>query len=131
LLGDLYSSTTPVVVTPVKGSNVQSVVIKDIPGVLPNPTMTFSARDGYFTYGWHTTTSTATGVVPFKVIVTLKPVAATYKTIKVKVNGVWKSKKVIKTPAIPAKGYAYSESGAALGNGSLAPPSQLTINAAA
>jgi len=129
LLGDLVSSTG--VVTPIKGSNVQSVVIKDLPGVRPNPQMYFNARDGYFTYGWFTTTATPTGVVPFKVIVTLKPLAATYKTIKVKVNGVMKNKKVIKTPAIPAKGYAYYENGTGLGNGQLAPPSQLTINAAA
>jgi hypothetical protein len=116
--------------TPLKGSNVQSVVIKDLPGV-PNTPMTYSTRDGYFTFGWFTTKATPTGVVPFKVIVTLKAVPATYKTITVTVNGVSKTKKVINTPAIPAKGYAYSESGAATGTGSLPAPSQLTINAAA
>ena len=124
LVGDPSSTQT------IKGSNVLSVTIKDLPGVSPNPTMTYSTRDGYFTYGWLTTTKTATGVVPFKVIVMLKPVPATYKTIKVKVNGKWTTKKVIKTPAIPSKGYAYSESGASLGNGSLPSPSELTINAA-
>jgi hypothetical protein len=125
LIGD------PLPTTPIKGSNVQSVVIKDLPGVLPNPQMVYNTRDGYYTYGWFTTKTTPTGVVPFKVIVTLKPVPATYKTIKVMVNGVSKTKKVIKTPAIPAKGYAYSQSGTATGTGSLPSPSQLTINAAA
>lgn len=42
-----------------------------------------------------------------------------------------KSKKVINTPAIPAKGYAFSEIGTATGTGSLPSPSQLTINAGA
>jgi hypothetical protein len=120
----------PLPTTPLKGSNVQSVVIKDLPGV-PNTPMLYSTRDGYFTYGWFTTTATPTGVVPYKVIVTLKPVPATYKTVKVTVNGVTTTKKVIATPAIPAKGFAYSESGTATGTGSIAPPSQLTINAAA
>jgi hypothetical protein len=123
LIGDLTTG-------PITGSNVQSVVIKDLPGVSPNPAMTYNARDGYFTYGWFTSAKTPTGVVPFKVIVTLKPVPATYKTIKVKVNGQWKNKKVIKTPAIGAKGYAYSQSSLVSGTGSLPSPSQLTINAA-
>lgn len=125
LLGD----ASPV--APIKGSNVQSVVIKDLPGVRPNPQMAYNTRDGYFTYGWVTTKATPTGVVPFKVIVTLKPVPATYKTVRVMVNGVMKNKKVIKTPAIPAKGYAYAESSLSAGTGSLPSPSQLTINAAA
>jgi hypothetical protein len=125
LLGDVSPTAL------IAGSNVQSVVIKNLPGIRPNAQMVYNTRDGYFTYGWFTTTATPTGVVPFKVIVTLKPVPATYKTIKVMVNGVSTSKKVIATPAIPAKGYAYSESGAATGTGSIAPPSQLVINAAA
>ncbi|NNN08581.1 MAG: hypothetical protein HKL85_05235 [Acidimicrobiaceae bacterium] len=124
LLGDVSPTT------PIKGSNVQSVVILDLPGVSPNPQMTYNTRDGYFTYGWFTNASTPTGVVPFRVVVTLKPVPATYKTVKVMVNGVMKNKRVIKTPAIPSKGYAYSQSGVATGTGSLAAPSQLTINAA-
>ncbi len=125
LLGDASPAS------PTKGSNVQSVVIKDLPGVSPNPQMTWNARDGYFTYGWVTSKSTPTGVVPFKVIVTLKPVPATYKMVKVMVNGVSKNKKVINTPAIPAKGYAYAESSLSAGTGGLPSPSQLTINAAA
>ncbi len=116
---------------PIKGSNVQSVVIKDLPGVAVNPMMTYSTRDGFFTYGWLTTKATPVGVVPFKVIVTLKPVPATYKMVMVNVNGVMKSKKVVKTPAIPAKGYAYSQSALVSGAGSLPSPSQLTIGAAA
>ena len=114
---------------PLKGSNVQSVVIKDLPGVSPNPQMTYSTHNGFFTFGWFTTAATPTGVVPYKVIVTLKPVPATYKTVKVTVNGVTTTKKVINTPAIPTKGYAYSESGLSTGTGSLPSPSQLTINA--
>ena len=125
LIGD------PSPTSPLKGSNVQSVVIKDLPGVSPNPQMSYSTRDGFFNFGWDTTKATPTGVVPFKVIVTLKPVPATYKTIKVMVKGVMKTKRVIKTPAIPSKGYAYSQSSLYAGTGSLPSPSQLTLNAAA
>lgn len=125
LIGD------PLPTTPLKGSNVQSVVIKDLPGVSPNPQMTYSTHNGFFTFGWFTTAATPTGVVPYKVIVTLKPVPATYKTVKVTVNGVTTTKKVIATPAIPAKGYAYFENGTAIGTGSIPSPSQLTINAGA
>jgi hypothetical protein len=125
LVGDVSPTT------PMAGSNVQSVVIKDLPGVAVNPVMEYATRDGYFTFGWKTSTATPVGVVPFKVIVTLKPVPATYKTIKVKVNGVMTSKRVVKTPYIPAKGYAYSQSSLVPGTGSLPGASQLTIGAAA
>lgn len=114
-----------------KGANVTSAIIKSLPG-MPGPVrMSYNTHDGYFTYGWATSTKTPTGVVPYKVVVTLAPVAATYKTIKVKVNGKWTTKKVVKTPAIPSHSYAYFENGSAIGNGSLAAPSQVTINAVA
>jgi len=125
------STGKPLTGTPLTTANVQSVVIKDLPGVTPNPQMTYSTRDGYFTFGWFTTATTPTGVVPFKVIVTLAPVKAVYKTVRTKLNGKWTTKKVIKTPARGAKGYAYAESGLNNGTGSLPSPSQLTINAAA
>jgi hypothetical protein len=112
--------------------NVQSVTIEDLPGVTPNPTMNYSTSDGYYTFGWKTTTATPIGVVPFRIVVTLAPVGAVYKVelkrVVVTVKGVrrveHKRVRMLISEKQSAKSYTYSEAGQA-------EPSLLTINATA
>ncbi len=113
---------------PLVTSNVKSVVIQDLPGVTTPPAMAYASRDGYWTYGWKTSSSTPIGVVPFKVVVTLNPIGAVYKTVRVtyraKVNGVTKvlrkTVKVLVSATVPAATYTFTQTG-------LAATSQLTI----
>jgi hypothetical protein len=121
----------PLIGSPLTKANVQSVVIKDLPGVSPNPVMAYSTRDGYYTFGWFTSTKTPTGLVPYKVIVTLAPTKAVYKTIRVKVGSKVTTVKVVVKAAHGPVSYAYSEASLTKGTGSLPAPSMLTINAAA
>jgi hypothetical protein len=121
----------PLVGAPLTTANVQNVVIKDLPGVSPNPVMTYSTRDGFFTFAWATSSKTATGLVPFKVIVTLAPTPAVYKTVRVKVGSASTTVKVLVRAAHGAVSYAYSEASLTKGTGSLPAPSMLTINPAA
>ena len=121
----------PLTGSPLTNANVQSVVVKDLPGVSPAPQMIYNTRDGYFTFGWKTSTATATGIVPFKVTVTLAPTKATYKIVKVKVGGKMTRVKVVARAAHGAVSYTYSESASSSAGGSLATPSQLSIGAAA
>ena len=121
----------PLTGSPLTNANVQSVVIKDLPGVTPAPQMIYNTRDGYFTFGWKTSAATATGIVPFKVTVTLAPTKATYKIVKVKVGGKMTRVKVVARAAHGAVSYTYSESASSSAGGSLATPSQLSIGAAA
>lgn len=122
----------PLVGTPGANPNVKSVVIEDLPGVATAPSMSYSTRDGYWTYGWATSSSTPIGIVPFKVVVTLDPIGAVYKNVVVKyvvkVNGknkvMHKVVKVLISATQPAESYTYTESG-------LAEPSQLAIQAKA
>ena len=124
--------------TPLLANNVQSVVIQDLPGVTTAPAMSYSPNDGYWTYGWFTTSTTPTGVVPYQVVVTLNPVNPVYKTVTkaeikyhfVKVAGkrvklpyvVHVSVKVLVSATMPAESYTFTDSG-------LASESQLTITA--
>jgi hypothetical protein len=121
----------PLTGSPLTTANVQSVVIKDLPGVSPAPQMTYNTRDGYFTFGWKTTTATPTGVVPFKVTVTLAPTKATYKIVTVKVGGKSTRVKVVARAAHGAVSYTYAEKALTSTAGSLPAPSQLSIGAAA
>ncbi|MBW4029950.1 MAG: hypothetical protein HIU57_04630 [Acidobacteria bacterium] len=121
----------PLTGSPLTAANVQSVVIKDLPGVSPNPPMIYNTRDGYFTFGWKTSTATATGIVPFKVTVTLAPTKATYKIVTVKVGGKLTRVRVVARAAHGAVSYTYSEKAMSSTTGSLATPSQLAIGAAA
>jgi len=121
----------PLTGSPLTTANVQNVVIKDLPGVSPDPQMIYNTRDGYFTFGWKTSTATATGIVPFKVTVTLAPTKATYKIVKVKVGGKLTRVKVVARAAHGAVSYTYSERALSSSTGSLATPSQLSIGAAA
>ncbi len=113
---------------PLVAANVKSVVIEDLPGVSTPPTMAYAPRDGYWTYGWKTSSSTPVGVVPFKVVVTLNPIGAVYKTVHVTyratVHGVrrvlHKTLKVLVSATVPAASYTFTQSG-------LAGPSQLAI----
>ena len=113
---------------PLVASNVKSVVIQDLPGVTTPPAMAYAPRDGYWTYGWKTSSATPIGVVPFKVVVTLNPIGAVYKTVRVayraKVNGVTKvlrkTVKVLVSATVPAATYTFTQTG-------LAATSQLTI----
>ncbi len=121
----------PLVGAPLTTANVKSVTISDLPGVSPNPVLTFSTRDGYFTYGWKTTTATPTGVVPYKVTVVLARTKATFKIVRVKIGGKMVRVKVIAHAGHGPVSYTYSETATMSGAGSLPAPSQLTINAAA
>lgn len=121
----------PLTGSPLTNANVQSAVIRDLPGVSPDPQMVYNTRDGYFTFGWKTTTATATGIVPFKVTVTLALTKATYKIVTVKVGGKSTRVKVVARAAHGAVSYTYSERAMSSVTGSLATPSQLTIGAAA
>lgn len=136
----------PLTESPAAVSNVQSVVIEDLPGVNTPPAMNYSNTDGYFTYGWKTTATTPVGAVPFKVVVTLDPVNPVYKkviknvvknvlkNVLVTVNGVRKHErklvretvretvKVLVSSSLPAETFTYTESGL---------PSPLTIAAKA
>jgi hypothetical protein len=122
---------SPLTGAPLTTANVSNVVISDLPGVSPDPVMTFSTRDGYFTYGWKTTTATPTGVVPFKVTVTLARTKATYKVVRVKIGGKMTRVKVVARAAHGPVNFTYSETAIVGGTGSLPAPSQLTINAVA
>jgi hypothetical protein len=74
------SKGNPLVGMPVANPNVASVTVNGLPGVSPAPTMGYSTRDGYWTYGWKTSSATPTGTVAYTVTVTLNPVGAVYKT---------------------------------------------------
>ena len=129
LLADSVNATTGAVVY-MPHANVTSAIIKGLPGMKAPVRMTYNTKDGYFTYGWFTSTSTPVGIVPFKVIVTLAAKPAVYGWATAKVNGKVVKVKVIKVKAQPAHSYAYMENGAATGNGALASPSQVIIVAA-
>jgi len=109
----------PLVGPPGVGANVASVVIEDLPGVTTAPAMGYSASDGFWTYGWKTSSSTPIGVVPYKLVVTLDPVGAIYKNVSVrfvvKVKGKNKVEhkivKVMISSTQPAESYTYTESG--------------------
>ena len=108
-------SGTPLVGSPVANPNVSSVTINGLPGVSPAPTMSYSTRDGYWTYGWKTSSATPTGTVAYTVTVTLVPKAAVYKTAYKNVVKIIKGKRVMRrvgykklvSPAIPAKSYTF------------------------
>lgn len=108
-------SGTPLVGAPVANPNVSSVTINGLPGVSPAPTMSYSTRDGYWTYGWKTSSATPTGTVAYTVTVTLVPKAAVYKTAYKNVVKIIKGKRVMRrvgykklvSPAIPAKSYTF------------------------
>jgi hypothetical protein len=121
----------PLTGAPLTTANVQSVVVSDLPGVSPDPAMTFNMRDGYFTLGWKTTTATPSGVVPYKVTVTLLRTKATYKVVRVKIGGKMTRVKVVARAAHGPVTFTYAETAIVGGTGSLPAPSQLTINAAA
>jgi len=120
----------PLVGAPGVNPNVASVTIEDLPGMTTPPTMNYSASDGYWTYGWKTSSATPIGAVPYQLVVTLDPVGAVYKNVSVrfvaKVSG--KSKvehkvvKVMISAKQPAESYTYTDAGL---------PSLLTINAKA
>ena len=117
---------------PLVASNVKSVVIQDLPGVTTPPAMAYSTRDGYWTYGWKTSSATPIGVVPFKVVVTLNPLGAVYRTVhvayRVKVNGkttvLHKTVKILVSATVPAATYTFTQTGQAA-------TSQLTIQQSA
>src|ERR1019366_7339034 len=116
----------PLTGLPLTTGNVQSMVISDLPGVSPNPVMLFNTRDGYFTYGWKTTTATPTGVVPFKVTVTLARTKATYKIVRVRIAGKMVRVKVVARAAHGPVSFTYSETATVGGFGSLPATSQLS-----
>ncbi len=114
--GTDFVSGTPLVGAPADHPNVQSVTINGLPGVSPAPTMAYSTRDGYWTYGWKTSTSTPTGTVAYTVTVVLNPVNAVYKTAYKNVVKVIKGKRVIRrvsyrklvSAKIPAVSYTFT-----------------------
>ena len=118
----------PLVGTPGVGANVSSVTIEDLPGVATPPTMSYSPRDGYWTYGWFTSASTPVGLVPYKVVVTLDPIGAVYKNVDVKFTAKINGKSVVEHKIVkvmisavqPAESFTYTDTG-------LAEPSQLAI----
>ncbi len=78
--GTDFENASPLVGGAAVNPNVSSVTINGLPGVTPAPTMSYSTSDGYWTYGWKTSTATPTGTVAYTVTVTLNPVGAVYKT---------------------------------------------------
>ncbi len=120
----------PLVGAPGLGANVASVTIEDLPGLTTPPTMGYSASDGYWTYGWKTSSSTPIGAVPYKLVVTLDPVGAVYKNVVVREAVMVKGKikvehkvvKVMISAKEAAESYTYTDTGL---------PTLLTINATA
>lgn len=113
--GTDFETGTPLVGTPGVGANVSSVTINGLPGATTPPTMGYSASDGYWTYGWRTSTATPTGTVAYTVTVTLDPVGAVYKTAYKNVVKTVNGKKVVKrvsykklvSASIPAESYTF------------------------
>lgn len=113
--GTDFENGTPLVGAPGANPNVQSVTINGLPGVTTAPTMGYSTRDGYWTYGWATTKATPTGTVAYTVTVTLDPVGAVYKTAYKNVTKMVNGKKhVVKvaykklvSASIPAESYTF------------------------
>ena len=95
--------------------NVSSVTVNGLPGVTPAPTMSYSTSDGYWTYGWKTSTATPTGTVAYTVTVTLDPVGAIYTTAHKNVIKTINGKRVVRRVAykklvsasIPAESYTF------------------------
>jgi hypothetical protein len=123
---------------PLLSTNVKSAVIEDLPGATAPVALAYSTGDGYWTYGWKTSTATPVGAVPYKVVVTLNPVNPVYKTVNkavvkthiVAINGkrmrvayvAHEKVKVLISATVPAESYTYTETGL---------PSVLTIAALA
>lgn len=113
--GTDFETGTPLVGGAGANPNVESVTINGLPGVTTNPTMSYSTNDGYWTYGWKTSTATPTGTVAYTVTVTLNPVGAVYKTAYKNVTKTVNGKKVTKRVAykklvsaeIPAESYTF------------------------
>jgi hypothetical protein len=114
--GTDFETGSPLVGGAGANPNVSSVTINGLPGVSPAPTMNYSTSDGYWTYGWKTTTATPTGTVPYTVTVTLNPVGAVYKTAYKNVTKMVNGKKVVKKVAykklvsasIPAESFTFN-----------------------
>ena len=95
--------------------NVSSVTVNGLPGATTAPTMSYSTSDGYWTYGWKTSTATPTGTVAYTVTVTLDPVGAVYKTAYKNIVKTIKGKKVVRRVAYkklvsastPAESYTF------------------------
>lgn len=113
--GTDFETGTPLTGGAATSPNVSSVTINGLPGVSPAPTMSYSTSDGYWTYGWKTSTSTPTGTVDYTVTVTLDPVNAVYTTAYRNVTKVVNGKRVVKRVAykklvsaqIPAESYTF------------------------
>jgi hypothetical protein len=96
-------------------SNVSSVTVNGLPGATTAPTMSYSTSDGYWTYGWKTSTATPTGTVAYTVTVTLNPVGAVYKTAYKNVTKTIKGKRHVRRVAYkklvsastPAESYTF------------------------
>jgi hypothetical protein len=113
--GTDFENASPLVGAPGANPNVSSVTVNGLPGVSPAPTMSFSTSDGYWIYGWKTSTATPTGTVAYTVTVTLNPVGAVYKTAYKNVTKTVNGKRVVRRVAykklvsasIPAESYTF------------------------
>jgi hypothetical protein len=113
--GTDFENGTPLVGGAGVNPNVSSVTINGLPGASPAPAMGYSTGDGYWTYGWKTSTATPTGTVAYTVTVTLNPVGAVYKTayknVVKTVNGKRHVKRVaykkLVSASIPAESYTF------------------------
>ncbi len=113
--GTDFENASPLVGGTGANPNVSSVTINGLPGATTAPTMSYSTSDGYWTYGWKTSTATPTGTVAYTVTVTLDPVGAVYTTAYKNVTKTVKGKKVVRRVAykklvsasIPAESYTF------------------------
>jgi hypothetical protein len=113
--GTDFENGTPLVGGAGANPNVSSVTINGLPGATTATSMAYSTSDGYWTYGWKTSTATPTGTVAYTVTVTLNPVGAVYKTAYKNVTKTVHGKKVVRRVAYkklvsaltPAESYTF------------------------
>ncbi|MGA7833901.1 MAG: hypothetical protein WCA31_01695 [Acidimicrobiales bacterium] len=113
--GTDFENAAPLVGGAGANPNVSSVTINGLPGATTAPTMSYSTSDGYWTYGWKTSTATPTGTVAYTVTVTLNPVGAVYKPAFKNVVKTVNGKKVVRkvsykrlvSASIPAESYTF------------------------